>query len=74
MLWEPDFEIRHGSNCSLEIIEFWNRVLPNVDQDYNCFDEEPEKPNPTFITENGNEIVGRQIQGKVNSRLSVDNL
>ena len=28
-------------NCSLESVEFWNRVVPNVDVPYECHQPEP---------------------------------
>jgi len=55
------FTLENKGNCSLESIEFWNRVLPSVDVPYECHEEERLEIRPTFLTQNNVKITGRNI-------------
>ena len=60
--WDPNMVLHHdSSNCSIDEIEFWNRVVPNVDVDYECEAAESPEVRPSVLTKAGTTLIGRRI-------------
>lgn len=59
--WTDDFNLAQAANCSVESVEFWNRVLPNVDAAYECHVPALPEYRPTFTTGQNSKIIGRPI-------------
>ena len=57
-----EHELSFAGNCSLESVEFWNRVVPNVDVPYECHEPDPVEVRPTFVQSDGKIVTGRQIK------------
>ena len=50
-----------AGNCSLDIIEFWNRVVSNVDVEYVCEIPEIAEFRPEISIKSGTTLIGRKI-------------
>ena len=59
--WKADFNLQDSGNCSVEAIEFWNRVLPNVDAPYECHLPDEVEVRPSFQTSDDITVSGRKI-------------
>ena len=59
--WQDDFNLQDAANCVVESIDFWNRVLPNVDAPYECHQPDPPSVKPSFKTDEDIMVTGRRI-------------
>jgi len=45
-----------SANCNLEAVDFWNKVLPNVDAPYACHQPDAPEVRPSFATSDGGKV------------------